>query len=183
MTEFPYTGERAVPWNPATGSRVMHLHVMRYAWALPFCHNKRAVDLGCGCGYGAYMLSWVARDVLGVDVDTEAVKWAQQTYQAGNLRIAQGDVSVSIPAGDVYVAFELLEHLDDPWSLVESIEGTLVWSVPVHDDSTYHKHVFSAKRAERDFGGSIYWQSVKGTIVPAEKASFPAHHVLGVRVG
>lgn len=177
-----YTGERAIPWDHRVGW-VMDHHAMRYAWALRYCHDLAVCDLGSGAGYGSYMLSWVAERVVGVEIDAEAFGYAGNHFQASNLAwrcMDVMDVEV-LPRADVYVAFEVLEHLDDPQSLVDSVDGLLVWSVPVLDDSRFHKHIYSAAGAIEAFGGSIWYQSPEGYIVPRECATFEPHNVLGVR--
>jgi len=174
-----YTGERAMPWNPATGA-VMDHHAMRYAWALQFCHDKAVADLGCGAGYGSFMMSWVARSVVGVDVSVLAVAYARGHFQAPNLRYRTGDITTETPEAGMHVAFEVLEHLDDPLQLAESIEGMLLWSVPTYDNSKYHRHVYTPGNAER-FGGDIWYQSGAGYIVPKESARFQPRYVLGAR--
>src|SRR3990172_11308835 len=114
-----YTGERAIPWDKAVGPRVLSHHVARYSWALPFCWGRTVADLGCGTGYGAFLLSWGAKWVTGVDIDREAVHFAEEWFCAGNLQFICRDVRENkLPKADLYVAFEFLEHLDDPGELL-----------------------------------------------------------------
>jgi SAM-dependent methyltransferase len=137
-----YTGERAIPWNPHTGIAILNAHVRRYAWALPFVAGKKVVDLGCGCGYGTFMLSWAASQAFGVDVDQEAVAFASKHFQALNLHYAVTDITEKCFDGEVYVAFEVLEHLDDPAAIIERYRP-LVWSMPIDDGSAFHKRAYS----------------------------------------
>lgn len=181
MTELPYTGERAIPWEPATGGQIMHRHVTRYAWALPFCEGKRVVDLGSGSGYGTFMLSWVAREAIGIELACAAWAFSIRNFRAQNLRYYKGDITGDLPDADVYVAFDVLEHLDDPGALTKRIDKPLLWAVPVFDDSQFHRQVYSPTRAAYDFGGDVYWQSDRGYIVPRDKADFRPINVLGVR--
>jgi SAM-dependent methyltransferase len=175
-----YTGERAIPWNAAVG-RVMDLHVQRYAWALQFCHGKRVADLGCGTGYGSFMLSWVASYVVGLDVSVLSIDFARSRFRAGNLDYLSGDITAQTTPADVSVAFEVFEHLQSPDAALERIDGTLLWSIPVQQPGGHHKRGYTAQQAESAFGGDIWYQSKAGYIVPKASAQFKPHNVLGVR--
>jgi len=175
-----YTGERVVPWNPESGI-ILHHHVERYAWAMQFVAGKTVADLGCGCGYGSYMLSWIAQSVVGVDIDLETIRFCKEHFHAENLRFQAGDVEGWLPDAQVYVLFEVLEHTRDPTALLECIEGTSLWSLPILDDSMFHRHLYSVKRAETMGNGGIWCQSADGLIVPRAKTDFRPKYVLGVR--
>lgn len=175
-----YTGERAIPWVPEVG-RVMDQHVTRYAWALQFCRGLSVVDLGCGAGYGTYMLSWVAAGVVGVDIDRQAIGYARERFWAENLLFRLGNLELGTrPAADVRVCFEVLEHLENPRGLMDKLEGRVLWSVPIYSDSRFHRHAYNPVKAEQ-FGGDIWYQSAAGAIVPKDRAWFNPVNVLGVR--
>ena len=63
-----WTKERVIPWCEAIHPRIMHCHIMRYAWATRLAAGRSVCDLGCGVGYGTFMLSWVAKQAVGVDL-------------------------------------------------------------------------------------------------------------------
>lgn len=181
MTGLQYTGERAIPWDMRTGAHILNRHVMRYAWAVPWAYGKRVLDLGCGAGYGSFLLSWGALVVLGVDMSAEALRFAETWFEAPNLLYRVLDVSQeSVPAADVYVAFEILEHLDDPIHLLESLRGTLLWSLPVNDGSQFHKRAYNLTEIVALVPGSAIWyQARDGTIVPRDRAWFTPVNVVG----
>lgn len=180
MSELAYTGERAIPWDPRTGAHILNRHVMRYAWAVPWVYGKEVVDLGCGTGYGSFMLSWGAKRVLALDISREAVHFAQSQFEARNLEYRIQDVRVDrIPHAEVYVAFEFLEHLDDPEAVIAHLGGTLLWSLPINNNSQFHKRRYSMAEAEALLPGSIWHQDEVGTIVPRNKAWFPPSNVVG----
>jgi SAM-dependent methyltransferase len=184
MLDLPYTGERAVPWNFRTGTHIMQRHTMRYAWAMQFCGGKRVVDVGCGCGYGSAMLSWVATRVLGIDSAMNALTFALSHFHGPNLRFDRVNLKVmSLPPAQVYVAFEILEHLDEPEKVIDQIDGTLIWSLPVNDGSRYHKRAYSVEQAEMLAGGNanIWYQGPDGTIIikGMEPPPFASVNVLG----
>jgi 2-polyprenyl-3-methyl-5-hydroxy-6-metoxy-1,4-benzoquinol methylase len=86
----------------------------RYVWALPHLDGKRVVDLGCGTGYGAHVMSWVADGVTALDFSEEAVAYAREHYPGVDYRQADLTRVERLPEGDVAMCFEVLEHLPAP---------------------------------------------------------------------
>jgi SAM-dependent methyltransferase len=115
--------------------------------------GKKVIDLGCGTGYGTYMLSWGARQAVGVDIDVDAIAFAAAHFQAPNLTYAAMDITRRGFNGEIYVAFEVLEHLDDPAALIAKYRP-LLWSMPIDDDSRFHKRGYSWRQI-RELTGDI----------------------------
>jgi SAM-dependent methyltransferase len=109
-----FTGERVIPGKVDVD--LLNEHVARYAFAARLTNGRRALDAGCGSGYGAARLARGAREVVGIDLSQETVDEARQQYQAPNLRFECADC-LDIPAADgcfdLVVAFEIIEHLSD----------------------------------------------------------------------
>jgi len=82
-------------------------------WAV----DKKVVDIGCSIGVGSIILSRYAREVWGIDINQEAVGFANLVFSVPKLSFAVLDVEDSrgrtLPTFDVIVAVELLEHLAD----------------------------------------------------------------------
>lgn len=177
-----FTGERAIPFNPHTGGHIMYAHIQRYAFATQFSWQKNVVDLACGAGYGSHMLSLVAKSVRGVDIAPEAVDFALASFgHHEHLAFEQGDMTQVIPPADLYVAFECLEHVDNPQKVFELIgDVPLVWSLPVNDDSRFHKKAYSLDEIERTMKGGLYYQARTGEIVSGAYCDFIPAYVLGV---
>jgi len=164
-----FTGERVVPWDDGmrAWSWVLRDHLARYLWAMNWVSGKDVVDLGCGTGYGTFMLSWVAASIVGIDVDQETIGFATSHFRApnvkfcvGDLNDTEGDFAFRIPDAQVYVAFEILEHLACPeMTVVDKVrsKGILLWSIPVNDPGQFHKHVYSAEAAALLVPGSAIW--------------------------
>jgi hypothetical protein len=118
------------------------------------------------------MLSWGARQAVGVDINIDAIQFAAAHFQAPNLTYAAMDITRRGFNGEIYVAFEVLEHLDDPAALIEKYRPML-WSMPIDDDSRFHKRGYSALEiAELTEGGIPHYQNADGTIVPFDIANY-----------
>ena len=185
-----FTGERMVPWATEMQKRpdLVQEHLARYLWALSWAAGRDVVDLGCGTGYGSFILSFVANSVWGVDVEPDAIRFAALHFN-GRLALIFGALDLDgvneLPAADVYVAFEVLEHLQRPGWVIEMTTGsTLLWSVPVNHDSSFHKHVYSLDQAEALVPGSTIWyQAAGGAVIVKGDPLCPSipKLVLGVR--
>lgn len=91
-------------------------HLFRYLWAMPFAYDRVVLDAGCGSGYGTELLAAVARSVVAVDYDAEAIAADQIQYAyRNNLTFRTEDVSdLSFPdeSFDLILSFEVYEHLE-----------------------------------------------------------------------
>lgn len=177
-----FTGERVVPWAMlGTKQKSFCEHVQRYAWATKWAAGKRIVDLGCGCGYGTHILSMVAKFAMGVDVSAEAIVYAKGHFERPTCQFYQADIEAMVTTPhDVYIAFEVLEHLASPAALVKRLHGTLLWSLPIDRTSAFHKHDYDRAGAEALMGGSEFWYQRGVVIVPQARAWFGPDNVLGI---
>ena len=176
-----FTGERFIPWGMGERAWMAQDHLARYGWAARFAANRRVVDLGCGTGYGSYILSMVARFVLGLDVCAETVSHAERTFANRVCQFWQANIERDhIPPAELYVCFECLEHLERPGELVARLGAPLLYSLPIGNTSRYHKHAYAPAGAEA-FGGTIWYQTAEGDIVPKEHAWFSPAIVIGFK--
>jgi SAM-dependent methyltransferase len=181
---LPFTGERVVPW--ADGMKhwawVMDHHVERYRWALQQVVSKDVIELGCGAGYGTFMLSWLARIIAGWDISQEAIDFANKYFKSDNLFFHVADIT-NPPYGyapaDVYVCFECLEHIDNPKRVMELAketaelngkEAVFLGSMPVNDPGQFHKRAYSKQdiiNLVNSVGtAEFYYQGEDGDITP-----------------
>jgi len=111
---FEFTGERVIP--DQVDRDLLNEHLARYAFAARLARGKRALDAGCGAGYGSAELAQSACAVVGADVAAQAVSYACEHYRLPNLVFEQASCS-ALPhpdgAFDLVVAFEVIEHLRD----------------------------------------------------------------------
>ena len=70
--------ERVTPDHASSG--LWQEHISRYAFALSYVSNKIVLDVACGTGYGAELMSKTADLVVGVDVSRDALKFAMNNY-------------------------------------------------------------------------------------------------------
>jgi len=173
-----YTGERVVPWDFRVGANLMHHHVARYAWAVPFAYRKNVVDLGCGAGYGSFMMSWSAKSVAGIDVSEDAISFAAAHFTAPNLSFEVGDITWRRVPADLFVAFEVLEHLDNPQVVIERCRPML-WSIPVSSANQFHRRMYTVNQTDKLMKVGEWFQGRDGLIVRREVAWFEPTYVLG----
>jgi GT2 family glycosyltransferase/SAM-dependent methyltransferase len=164
-----FTGERL---TSSTDGQIEIEHFHRYFLARELCRGKDVLDVASGEGYGAALLSQVARSVTGVEISTDAVEHATRYYARPNLRFARGDAR-SIPLADqsvdVVVSFETIEHFYEQEAFVGEVRrvlrpvGVFVVSTPERDvyspyDSPankYHKREISGEELYELLGRSF----------------------------
>jgi SAM-dependent methyltransferase len=112
------TAERMVPG--ANASPYMIEHVGRYLWAMNIARGQDVVDLGCGDGYGTFLLSWTATSAHGFDINDVAVARARGRYPDARYSAADICRAEALPRASLAVCFEVLEHLHSPEALLEA---------------------------------------------------------------
>lgn len=151
---YNWSGERLETFI-LNETAIEHLH--RYALATQFVKEKKVLDIACGEGYGAALLSTAATQVTGVDINEPAIKNAAEKYRKKNLTFLQGDVR-QIPLDDasidVITSFETLEHVAEHEKVLKELrrvlkpEGILLISTPekkFHSDLNTQKSSFHVK--------------------------------------
>ena len=76
--------------------------------------NSVILDLGCGVGYGTYLLSQVAKNIIGIDISEEAINYANENYGALNCQFMVYDgmqTNYYDESFDVIVSFQVIEHV------------------------------------------------------------------------
>jgi GT2 family glycosyltransferase/glycosyltransferase involved in cell wall biosynthesis/SAM-dependent methyltransferase len=144
-TEAILTGERIVPGK--VDPDLFNEHLVRYLYAREFCGRKQVLDTGCGVGYGCFRLAEVARRVVGIDNDAQALELARSHYALPNIRYVAGNCH-QLPLGarsfDVVTSFELIEHLDDANAYLGEVRRVLrpkgVFLVSTPNRPVYAEH-------------------------------------------
>lgn len=134
--------ERLMP-NTSEWDMYIAEHRQRYEFAAEYCVNAHVLDAACGVGYGSDLLHRKgAFNVLGVDLSSEAIQYAQENYWSKEVQFLQCAVEdLPFPDGnfDAVVSFETLEHLASPSTFLAEASrvlapgGTIVCSTPNKD--------------------------------------------------
>lgn len=134
-------------------------HVARYEWAAAMGWGT-AVDVGCGIGYGASILADAGAETFAFDRDADALDYARAHYAAGpgrRLSYVRADADdqgfCASFRRDVAVAFEVIEHLADPWPMLRGLrEGcrVLLASVPNESVFPFRNHKFHHRHYTRE---------------------------------
>jgi len=118
--EMSKTSERLVPdkMQKRENDRVMYLrHVFAYEYAKnSITCDSSILDLGCGEGYGTSILSTYFVNVIGLEVEENAVKHAIEQYQSNNccFRVYDGRiVPFENESFDGVTSFQVIEHVKD----------------------------------------------------------------------
>jgi SAM-dependent methyltransferase len=143
-----FTGERVVFGQ--VDDDLWNEHYSRYAFATRFCANALVLDAGCGVGYGSHVLSGDAKQVVGVDLSLDAVRYAEEHYPSVNQRWLCASCT-QLPfldsTFDAVIAFEVIEHLADwPKLLLEA--RRLLTPTGVFMVSTPNKIVYEQTRGD-----------------------------------
>jgi GT2 family glycosyltransferase/glycosyltransferase involved in cell wall biosynthesis/SAM-dependent methyltransferase len=144
--ELDFTGERVIPGK--VDADLFNEHFARYLYARQFCVGQKVLDTGCGVGYGTSHLAEVASQVLGIDNEPQAIRYACLHYAHPNAKYIVGDCQrLPLPSQtfDLATSFELIEHLTDAAQYLGEIrrvlksDGTFVVSTP--NRPVYNEHL------------------------------------------
>ena len=111
-------------------------HVERYRWAagvLADQQGRTVLDLGCGVGYGAYLMAVEAgAKVAAVDRDRVAIEYAREHYAHDGVTFYHRDIQdLSTGQLEMITAFEIIEHTPAALEVLALLPvKVLVGSVP-----------------------------------------------------
>jgi 2-polyprenyl-3-methyl-5-hydroxy-6-metoxy-1,4-benzoquinol methylase len=173
--DYSYTWERLNPHQVAEDSgsqKLLDIHLNRYKTAGEYVKGKRVLDIACGVGYGTQMLQQAgANQVIGVDLSTEAIQYAQHHYQQPNIQFISDNAEEFqwSEKFEVIISFETIEHLPHPQKFLQRVrqllspEGIFLLSVPLGETRHFDEHHLHAFSQEYIFsllskaGFSIEW--------------------------
>lgn len=121
-------------------------HRYRYEFAASLVEQGNAVlDAACGTGYGAKILHDAGAIVTAIDIYQPAIDFAQAHYPGPYyLRRDIADVEGQY---DVIVSFETIEHLYDPWRVLNKFRtkcSLLIASVPNEENYPFNPVTFAS---------------------------------------
>jgi SAM-dependent methyltransferase len=140
--------------------------VHRYELAAELCPGARILDLGCGTGYGARLLSRTAASVVGIDNDAAMIDTAGHASAQRIVTFEVADAHAYLRAlqtsdFDVVVGFETIEHLQDLGDALASLTRLaaagvrLILSVPNRPVSA-HKNGFPERQFDFERAGDLF---------------------------
>ena len=135
---------------PGVRNDLFVAHESIYEFAKQFARDEDVLDAGCGTGYGAHLLSSVAKSVVAVDIDRRNIAFARKHYAAPNIAFQIADLE-SLAFGDgsfgCVIASNSLEHLSKPHVFLRRMSRMLrgggravVVVPPIYSDHDRHLH-------------------------------------------
>ena len=96
-------------------------YVGLYLFALQFCKDKNVLDGASGLGYGSYILTTKAKNVIGVDLLENNISNAAKNYKRDNLKFLSMDLTKTEfknESFDTIVSIETFEHIPKKFSIL-----------------------------------------------------------------
>ena len=98
---------------------------------------KSVVDAGCGDWGFSSSIDWNGASYLGVDVASDVIAADRRKYEKGKVRFQVGDITKGLPAADLLISKDVLQHLSN--DLVQNFisnnlkRGKYKWALLTND--------------------------------------------------
>jgi len=125
-------GEKQQYMDLIRGDPFLSRLMMSYDKASAYAKGKTVLDYGCGYGWGSYLLSGHAQQVMGYDPDDSRVQFARATFQEKNITYLTDADCLPGRCFDMACLFLVLPCAEDPWKVLEHtreclIPGGILW--------------------------------------------------------
>lgn len=142
----PPIGLERVELSGNTPVHLLQAHLSRYVWAMGYCPGKRVLDVGCGVGYGSWVMKVMggAREVVGIDPHAASLRYARRSFSEVHYGVAKVETYEPEEPFEVITAMEVVEHCGDVGAALDALRrlltpgGVLLASLPLHQPSVYH---------------------------------------------
>ncbi|HET9194728.1 MAG TPA: class I SAM-dependent methyltransferase [Vicinamibacterales bacterium] len=101
---------------------------------------RSIVDAGCGDWTFSSAIDWGGASYLGVDVASDVIEANRRKYEKRNVTFRVGDITEELPAADLLISKDVLQHLPD--ALVDKFirnnlkKGKYKWVLLTNDRGT-----------------------------------------------
>ena len=137
-------------------------HVKRFIFSKKYSKGKKILDYGCGYGIGASLLEDSYSRYVGIDIDPSAIEYGNKNFSLGE-KINFYPISKIRENGlretfDVGLCFEVLEHVKDPFELLDTLSklivkgGVLIISTPNGKSSNGNKRLYRTSYHIKEYG-------------------------------
>jgi SAM-dependent methyltransferase len=72
------------------------------------------VDAGCGDWSFSSAVDWGDASYLGVDIASDVIAAVRRKHEKGKIRFQVGDITDELPAADLLISKDVLQHLSNP---------------------------------------------------------------------
>lgn len=146
-------------------------HQRVYIFCARYGKNKRVLDVGCGSGAGTFVIASKAKEIIGIDNDEKAIKYAIKHYKKNNIKFKLENIlRIKKEQFDLVVSLQVIEHMRYVKKYLENIvllikpDGKVILSTPnkttqSYNENPYHYYEYSAKELKKLL--SEYFTSVK----------------------
>jgi 2-polyprenyl-3-methyl-5-hydroxy-6-metoxy-1,4-benzoquinol methylase len=148
-------------WLQTTGRQALS-HASYYKFAAKMIgKEKRVLDIGCGDGFGTWMLAKECGFAKGIDRKRDGIDLANKNWKADKIEFERADFLRLLPnAWDAVVSFDFKRH--DPFEDLKTFfisakrnlahDGIVIVGAPCFENRKRASKVFTAKHA-RSYAG------------------------------
>ena len=87
------------------------------------------LDVGCGSGFGSHLFTRHAEVVKGIDLDADAINFADRAFSNGSISFSCMDITfVSRGTYDFITMIDVIEHIREDLEAVKSVSELLAGS-------------------------------------------------------
>jgi len=74
---------------------------------------KSVIDAGCGDWGFSSAMDWGDASYLGIDIASDVIEAVRTKYERGKIRFQIGDITEDLPAADLLISKDVLQHLSN----------------------------------------------------------------------